>query len=174
MSQLPVMINQLFTTILEMISLFTGANHIGSIIIFWILAFIILTLILFIPLHRKIIKKLEIAKQELVKNIDEIIYFLTKSQYESKISKKELGGDPCMALMREMFKSGHFEYLDNIAIIKENVGKVELLLQKQVATPQQRNQVHRLQKKMKRLIFRKKTLGRINTVSTLGIYKLFW
>jgi len=71
-----------------------------------------------------------------------------------------------MALMREMFKSGHFEYLDNIPIIKENVGKVELLLQQQVATPQQRNQVHRLQKKMKRLILRKKILGRTCTIPT--------
>jgi hypothetical protein len=122
--------------------------------------------VLFIPLHRKILKKLEIAKQELVKQIDKIIYLLTKTQYASKISKKELGGDPCMALMREMFKSGHFEYLDNIPIIKENVGKVELLLQKQVATPQQRNQVHHLQKKMKRLILRKKILGRICTIPT--------
>jgi hypothetical protein len=79
-----------------------------------------------------------------------------------------------MALMKEMFKSGHFEYLDNIAIIKENVGKVELLLQKQVATPAQRDTVYRLQKKLKRLIFRKNLLGRCCTLPTLGIYKLFW
>jgi hypothetical protein len=33
-----------------------------------------------------------------------------------------------MAMMKEMFKSGHFEYLDNISVIKEDVEKVELLL----------------------------------------------
>jgi hypothetical protein len=79
-----------------------------------------------------------------------------------------------MAMMKEMFKSWHFEYLDNIAIIKENVGKVEILLQKQVVSPQQRDQVHTLQKKMKKLIFRKNLLGRICTIPTLGIYKAFW
>lgn len=126
------------------------------------------------PIHRNILKKLDTAKQELVKQIDEIIYLLAKYQYESHISKRELGGDPHMAMMKEMFKSGHFEYLDNIAIIKENVGKVELLLQKQVVEPQQREQVTTLQKKMKKLIFRKKFLGRICTIPTLGIYKAFW
>jgi hypothetical protein len=77
--------------------------------------------LLFIPLHRRILKKLDLAKQSLVKQIDEIIYLLTKTQFDAHISKKDLGGDPCMAMMREMFKSGHFEYLDNIALIKENV-----------------------------------------------------
>jgi len=105
------------------------------------------------PIHRKILKKLHIAKQELVKYIDEIIYLLAKYQHASKISKKELGGDPHMAMMTEMFKSGHFEYLDNISLIKENVEKVELLLQKQVVDEEQRTKVHSVQRKMKRLIF---------------------
>ncbi|MDR0649994.1 MAG: hypothetical protein LBG59_00885 [Candidatus Peribacteria bacterium] len=103
----------------------------------------------------------------LVQQIDEVIYLLTKAQYESHISKKDIGGDPCMAMMKEMFKSGHFEYLDNIALIKENVGKVELLLQKQVASPEQRKNITYLQKKMKKLIFQKNLIGTFCSIFTL-------
>jgi hypothetical protein len=133
----------------------------------------ILIFCLFLPLHRKILRNLENAKKRLVKQIDEIIYSLAKTQYESHISRKELGGDPHMAMMKEMFKSGSFEYLNNISIIKENVGKVELLLRKQVATPEQWEEVDACQKKMKRLIFWKNFIGWLITIFTLGIYKPF-
>ncbi|MDR0369083.1 MAG: hypothetical protein LBH96_00680 [Candidatus Peribacteria bacterium] len=65
----------------------------------------IVIFLIILPFHRNILKKLHSAKQELVKNIDEIIYLLAKHQYESHISKRELGGDPHMAMMKEMFKS---------------------------------------------------------------------
>ena len=166
-------LNKAWERILSGINVLTGANPLRSRIIFVILCIEVLVFALGMPLHRKVLTKLNTAKQELVKNIDEIIYLLAKYQYASRISKRDLGGDPHMAMMTEMFKSGHFEYLDNISLIQENVGKVELLLQKQVVTDEQRTNVHALQKKMKRLIFRKNFLGRIATVSTLGVYKLF-
>jgi hypothetical protein len=130
--------------------------------------------VLFIPLHRTLLKRLHIAKQKLVHQIDEVIYLLTKTQYDSHISKKDLGGDPCMAMMKEMFKSGHFEYLDNISLIQDNVAKVELLLQKQVVSPEKRNEITYLQKKMKKLMFRENLIGIVCSIFTLGIYKLFW
>jgi hypothetical protein len=125
-------------------------------------------------LHRKLLKKHNQTKKLLVKQIDEIIYLLARVQYVAPISKKELGGDPHMAMMKEMFKTGHFEYLDNIALIKENVGKVELLLQRQVARPDQREQVHLSQKKLKRLQILNKIFGYFCTIGTLGVYNLFW
>ncbi|MDR2190779.1 MAG: hypothetical protein LBP53_06485 [Candidatus Peribacteria bacterium] len=128
---------------------------------------------LFIPLHRKLLKRLQLTKQTLVQTVDEVIYLLAKAQYESKISKKDLGGDPHMAMMKEMFKSGHFEYLNNIALIQENVKKVELLLQKQVVSPELRSHIVLLQKKMKRLLFWDKGLGIFCSIFTVGIYKLF-
>ncbi|MDR2416394.1 MAG: hypothetical protein LBD75_07550 [Candidatus Peribacteria bacterium] len=79
-----------------------------------------------------------------------------------------------MAMMKEMFKSGHFEYLDNISVIKTNVEKVELLLRKQVVSPEQWNVVATFQKKMKKLIFRKNFVGSCCSIFTVGIYKLFW
>jgi hypothetical protein len=133
----------------------------------------ILIFFLFIPLHRHLLTKLERVKQELVKQIDEIIYLLAKVQYDAHISRKEFGGDPHMAMMKEMFKSGHFEYLDNIPLIRENVEKVELLLKKQVVTAEQWDTVNGFQKKMKRLMFWKKSIGILCSICTLGIYKLF-
>lgn len=160
--------------ILENTMMLTGTSSLGASIILGVILLYIIVFSVIFPLHRKILKKLHLAKQELVKNIDEIIYLLAKDQYASHISKRELWGDPHMAMMKEMFKSWHFEYLDNIEIIKTNVGKVELLLQKQVVSNEQRNKVDIIQKEMKKLIFWKNILGWICTIPTLGVYKLFW
>ncbi|MDR3169730.1 MAG: hypothetical protein LBU27_08600 [Candidatus Peribacteria bacterium] len=116
---------------------------------------------------------MEVAKKGLVQQIDEIIYSLAKTQYAAHISKKALGGDPHLAMMKEMFKSGNFEYLQNISLIKENVGKVELLLRRPVATPEQRAAVATSQKKMKKLIFRIAAIGSFITIFTLGLYRPF-
>jgi hypothetical protein len=94
-------------------------------------------------------------------------------QYDSRISERDLGGDPHMAMMKEMFKSGHFEYLDNIPLIRENVEKVELLLGKQVVVPEQWEQIYKSKKRIKKLILRSNIFGYIVVIGTLGGYKLF-
>ncbi|MDD2537590.1 MAG: hypothetical protein PHU61_03830 [Candidatus Absconditabacteria bacterium] len=152
----------------------TGWSDMG-VLIFWIILTIYLIVFgIFLPLHRKILRSLKKAEQDLVQLVDKIIYLLSKAQYQSNISKRDLGGDPCMALMKEIFRSGNFNYLDNIPRIKEDVAKVELLLQTQVGTEEERAQIAKLQKKMKKLIRWKKFFGRIITIFTLGIYKPFW
>lgn len=128
---------------------------------------------IFLPLHRKLLNHLEQTKKGLVQQIDEIIYALAKTQYAAHISRKVLGGDPHMALMKELFKSGSFEYFNTISIIKENLGKVELLLGKPVSTPEQRAAVETYQKKMKKLISLTTGIGSFITLFTLGLYRLF-
>jgi hypothetical protein len=134
----------------------------------------ILTFLILIPLHRKLLKKLRRLQETFVHQIDEIIYLLAKTQYASQISERDLGGDPHMAMMKEMFKSGHFEYLDNLAVIQANVEKVELLLQATVVSPEKWKEIHQLAGKLHRYLFRKKVIGWMASVPTLGIYKLFW
>jgi hypothetical protein len=114
-------LHQIRIQVLDTTILLTGTTPLQATIIVGGILLFLLVFCLFLPLHRKLLKKLTTTKHLLVQRIDEIIYLLTKAQYESHISKKDLGGDPCMALMKEMFQSGNFEYLDNIAIIRENI-----------------------------------------------------
>ena len=150
-----------------------GISSFWAIVIVVAVLLLILTFIFFIPCHRALCKKIHTAKQELVQQIDEMIYLLAKAQYESAISRQALGGDPHMAMMGEMFRSWHFEYLDNISVIRTNIEKVELLLRKQIVSYEQWDLVTKYQKKLKRLYFRKKIFGFLSSVFTLGIYRLF-
>lgn len=90
---------------LNTLALLTGMGRLASLVLLRIIIAEVLIFLLFIPLHRYLLKKLHLAKRLLVKQVDEIIYLLAKAQYSSGISERELGGDPHMAMMKEMFKS---------------------------------------------------------------------
>ena len=156
-----------------MISFFFAVSSLTATIVFWLIVAEILIFILFLPLHRWILRKINKSKQDLVKEVDEVIYLLAKSQYESHISKQQLGGDPHFAMMKEMFKSGSFEYLDNVDAIKNLVGKIQQLINVQIVTDEQRTRVAKIQKKMKIQRVLSKIFGIPICVFTLGIYKLF-
>ena len=73
-----------------------------------------------------------------------------------------------------MFGSGHFEYVDNIDTIKENVKKVELLLKQRVISDDERNKIDKQRDSLKFHLFWRKLLGRELNIVTCGIYNLFW
>lgn len=125
-------------------------------------------------MHRRILRSLTKIKQSLVKEVDEVIYLLAKAQYQSKISKQVLGGDPHFAMMQEMFKSGNFEYLENIEVIRTLISKIQQLINIPVVADTQRARVGEYQKKLKRRNILSKVVGSGITLLTLGIYKLFW
>ena len=82
--------------------------------------------------------------------------------------------DPCFALMKTMFGSGNFEYVDNIDTIKENVKKVEALLKKRVISDEERGKIDSQRNSLKFHLFWKKFFGYELNVVTCGIYNLFW
>lgn len=146
----------------------TSANWRGLGILFYC---VILPLLIFI--HRKICKKYEELQKDLVNEIDEIMYLLAKYQYQSHLSKQTLWGDPHFMMMREMFKTGHFQYLDNIKIIKENTKKVELIFRNQIVSDEKRNTIAKMEKKLLKKKRHKNVLGRFCSIVTVGIYRLF-
>ena len=76
-------------------------------------------------------------------------------------------------MMREMFKTGHFQYLDNIKIIKENTKKVELIFRNQIVSDEKRNPIAKMEKKLLKKKRHKNVLGRFCSIVTVGIYRLF-
>ena len=137
-------------------------------VIVWAISFLI-----FLPLHRLSLKNEKKAKQDLVNSVDRLIYLLSKAQY-SLTEKEALRFDPCFALMKTMFGSWHFEYIDNLDTIKENVKKVETLLKQRVISDEEWSKIDSQKSSLKFHTFWKKFLGyELNTV-TLCIYNLFW
>ena len=138
------------------------------VILVWFFSFLII-----LPLHRYSLKKLKTAKQNLVNSVDEVIYLLSKAQY-SLSETQPLQYDPCFALMKTMFWSGHFEYLDNLDTIKENVKKVEVLLKQRVISDEQWKKIDNQKSSVKTNTFWSKLLGYELNLVSLGIYNLFW
>lgn len=113
------------------------------------------------------------AKKDLVNSVDRVIYLLSKAQY-SLSEEQTLKYDPCFALMKTMFGSGHFEYIDNLDTIKENVKKVEILLKQRVISDDEWNRIDKQKKSLKFHTFWKKLFGYELNLVTCGIYNLFW
>ena len=140
-----------------------------SIIVFiWIISFLI-----FLPLHRLSLKNVTKAKKDLVDSVDKVIYLLSKAQY-SLSEKQTLQYDPCFALIKTMFWSWHFEYVDNLDTIKENVKKVETLLKQKVISDAEWSKIDNQKSSLKFHDFWKNIFGYELNVVTLWIYSLFW
>jgi hypothetical protein len=82
--------------------------------------------------------------------------------------------DPCFALMKNMFGTWHFEYVDNIDTIKENVQKVESLLGQRVISDEEWKKIDSQRSSLKFHLFWRKFLGRELNIVTCGIYNWFW
>lgn len=137
-------------------------------VLIWLISFLI-----FLPLHRLSLRNEKKAKQNLVNSVDKLIYLLSKSQY-SLSEQQTLKFDPCFALMKTMFGSGHFEYIDNLDTIKENVKKVETLLKQRVISDEEWSKIDSQRNSLKFHLFWRKFFGYELNVVTCGIYNLFW
>ncbi len=137
-------------------------------VLVWAISFLI-----FLPLHRLSLKKERQAKQDLVNSVDRLIYLLSKAQY-SLSEQQALKFDPCFALMKTMFGTWHFEYIDNLDTIKENVKKVEILLKQRVISDEEWNKIDSQKSRLKFHTFWSKFFGYELNVVTLGIYNVFW
>lgn len=146
----------------------TRTTVFSIIILVWWTSFLI-----FLPLHRLSLRNVLKAKKNLVDSVDRVIYLLSKAQY-SLFQQQTLKYDPCFALIKTMFWSGHFEYIDNLDAIKENVKKVEVLLKQRVISDQEWSKIDNQKNSLKFHIFWSKFFGYELNFITCGIYNLFW
>ena len=163
----------IWSTYTEWISLFfhtegTWNTILSILVLVWVINFLI-----FLPLHRLSLKKVLKSKQDLVNSVDKVIFLLSKAQY-SLTEKQALQYDPCLALMKTMFSSGHFEYIDNLDTIKENVKKVEVLLKQRVISDEEWSKIDSQRNSLKFHTFWSKFFGYELNLVTCGIYNLFW
>lgn len=137
-------------------------------VLVWVVSFLI-----FLPLHRLSLKNVIKSKKNLIDSVDKVIYLLSKAQY-SLSEEQTMKYDPCFALMKTMFGSWHFEYIDNLDTIKENEKKVETLLKKDVISDEEWSKIDGQRNSLKFHSFWRKFFGYELNLVTCGIYNLFW
>ena len=167
------MLNKFWTIYTNWIGFFFHSNEtwttiLSILILVWVVSFLI-----FLPLHRLSLRNVLKAKKNLVDSVDRVIYLLSKAQY-SLSEEQTLKYDPCFALIKTMFGSGHFEYIDNLDTIKENVQKVELLLKKKVIPDEWWKKIDSQKSTLKFHLFWRKFFGYELNLVTLWVYNLFW
>ena len=163
----------IWTVYTSWIEFFFGSSGIWTTVWSILVLVRLISFLIFLPLHRLSLKKVLKAKKDLVDSVDKVIYLLSKAQY-SLSQQQALKYDPCFALMKTMFGSGHFEYIDNLDTIKENVKKVETLLKQRVISDAEWDKIDNQKSSLKFHTFWKKLLGYELNVVTLRIYNLFW
>ena len=173
MQKVMEILNQFWTIYTDWIGFFFGSNELRTTI--WSIAILVrlISFLIFLPLHRLSLKKVLKAKKDLVNSVDKVIYLLSKAQY-SLSEDQTLKYDPCFALMKTMFWSGHFEYIDNLDTIKENVKKVEILLKQRVISDDEWNRINKQKNSLRLHTFWSKFFWYELNLVTCGIYNLFW
>ena len=167
------MLSQVWSGYTERVEFFLHTSGVWTTVFSILILIWIISLVIFLPLHRLSLSKVKKAKQDLINSVDKLIYLLSRAQY-SLSEQQTLQYDPCFALMKTMFWTWHFEYIDNLDTIKDNVKKVELLLKQRVISDEERNKIEKQKDSLKFHTFWSKFFGyELNTV-TCGIYNLFW
>lgn len=166
-------LNEFWASYADWIGFFFGSKWTWTtvwsiLVLVWLVSFLI-----FLPLHRLSLKRVLKAKKDLVNSVDRVIYLLSKAQY-SLSEQQTLQYDPCFALMKTMFWTWHFEYIDNLDTIKENVKKVEILLKQRVISDEEWNRIDKQRNKLKYHLFWRKLFGYELNFVTCWIYNLFW
>ena len=166
-------LNKFWTIYTNWIGFFFHSNEtwttiLSILILVWVVSFLI-----FLPLHRLSLRNVLKTKKNLTDSVDRVIYLLSKAQY-SLSEQQALKYDPCFALIKTMFWSWHFEYVDNLDTIKENVKKVETLLKQKVISDAEWSKIDSQKSSLKFHDFWKNIFGYELNVVTLWIYSLFW
>ena len=126
---------------------------------------VLLLLLLFI--HSKLLKIQRKTHENVVILYDTLRYQVAKAQYESREVEESKG-------IQSVIDTEHKNYLSNAKAIKEEILAIEDQLGQEIISSNQRKTIDEQTKKKNRLTVGVQTIGRIITILTIGIYKIFW
>lgn len=151
---------------------FTGITPRYAPLVFWLIISYLLLFLLILPLHKQLKKKKSWLQQQLVAQVDEMIYLLAKAQHLKKLDLKALGGNPHIALMKSIFTKGNYDYLQSAFLILDNMHKVETLLGEKVVPQEKEADFLKGIKRYQRISFFEAFLKMLLMIGTLGSYTL--
>lgn len=126
---------------------------------------VVIFLLMFI--HSKLLSKQKHVHENLVLLYDTIRYQVARAQYGNPIIQDNKG-------INLVIQEDHKNYLKNATTIQEEILSIEQKLWQQIITTNQREIIKQETNKKNRLTILVKIIGRITTILTVGIYRLFW
>ena len=159
--------------ITEFSALFWVSNLVGW-ILFRVIVFYLIIFLVIIPIHKKLKKQRLIKEQEIVQDVDEMIYLLAKAQHTKWIDVRKLWGNPNIALMKSIFTKWNCDYIKSTYLILDNIHKVETLLWDKIISIDKESILLKDAKKYNSLKSTENVFFRIAVPSTLGIYYVLW
>ena len=136
-------------------------------IVLLVILWYIVCILLLMFIHRKLLKRQKKIHENLVSLYDTIRYQVAKAQYSNPVIQDS-------KWIKVVIESEHESYLKNAKIIKEEILSIEQKLGQQIITTDQRNIITKQSKKKNTVTMFVQLIGRLTTVLTVGIYKVFW
>jgi hypothetical protein len=119
-----------YQQIIDRIQYYLWTSPLRSNVILWAFIGYLIIFFIIIPIHKKLKKTRLKKEQEIVKDVDEMIYLLAKAQHEMNIDVRKLWWNPNIALMKSIFTKWECDYVKSTYLILDNIHKVEMLLWK--------------------------------------------
>jgi hypothetical protein len=117
-----------YQQIIDRIQYYIWTSPLRSNVILWAFIGYLIIFFIIIPIHKKLKKTRLKKEQEIVKDVDEMIYLLAKAQHEMNIDVRKLWWNPNIALMKSIFTKWECDYVKSTYLILDNIHKVEMLL----------------------------------------------
>jgi hypothetical protein len=131
--------------------------------ILWYVVFIIIIMYI----HSKLLKRQKKIHKNLVLLYDTMWYQVARAQY----------GNPAIQeskWIKVVIDADHKNYITNAKTIREEILSIEQKLGQQIVTTEQWNIINKQTKKKNNVTVFVQLIGRLTTVLTVGIYKVFW
>lgn len=138
----------------------------AEMLILVILGYSILILLL-IAIHRTGLRKYKKIHENLVLSYDTIRYKVARAQYGNSALQDNKG-------ISVASEADHKDYLANTKAIKQEILSIEQKLGQEIISTEQWITIEQQAKKKNKLMTCIQIIGRITTILTVGIYKLFW
>jgi len=132
-------------------------------VILWYIVFILLLMFI----HRKLLRKQKNIHENLVLLYDTIWYQVARAQYGNPIIQDN-------KWIKVVIEADHENYLTQAKAIREEILSLEQKFGQQIITTDQRNIIVKETKKKNNVTIFVQLIGRLTTLLTVWIYKLFW
>ncbi len=138
----------------------------AEIVLLAILWYIVI-IVLFVIIHRRILRKHKRLHENIVLLYDTIRYQIAKTQAKNPSIQNN-------TWIKIVMDSAHQNYLAKAQEIQEEITDMEQKLGEKIITADQRTSIKKQSKAKRTMMLFVQVIGQIVTVLTVGIYKLFW
>ena len=145
----------------------SGLSEATAQIVLLVIGIYIIILIIFIPLHKKLLGVLKQRTIALTFDYDTLRYLVAKAQQKSTITSQDKG-------ITMMFDQTSKDYLAHHAEIKQEIQKIETSLGTTIVDAPQWTMIETKKRKRTQLKAFTNIYGWCLSVITLFVYRLFW